>query len=289
MKLSEVLKVHNSIQNPVALRDNIGDAYLLHHNLIFKNIRKLSLSYGFSFNPNPTTDFVVLPFSQLDLIFSNRSIPYLNNVDVLTKLNSKCPNLIEWDELNDGFRRNFIFHESCHAVARKWGSEFWQPEQKLVQIFFEESFANTCEFFAVMEVDNACHQLFYALNSYTTLFEARKYLIRACADAGEVPLFQILLFCYFYANALKKELSDTEFETLAQAFLPKLTKQAKNNIKKLCEVPFTLDLNFRTLTTGFYLKTQGLSLKPKQLQQVVSPGLPFLEFSKNLASLALQN
>jgi hypothetical protein len=292
MKLHQLMESHLHECSQRSLKNNLGDGFLVKHNRIFKNIRNLTLECGYQFDSNPSTESLVFPFSQLETILTSRKIPYLDNVSVIQNLLDKTNNQVEWDELTDGFRRNYLFHESCHAVARSLENQFYRSDEKLVQVMLEESFANTCELMAVIDAKDSVHQYFYELNSYTFLYEARKNLIRACENLGEVPLFQLLMICYFYANVLKKNLNPNEFDLILNALISPdvkvLSASQKKNLKALSLIPFTLDLRFRTHTTNLYLKLTGLRMNRAQLQSVEAPDSRMLSYTKHLAQLALQ-
>lgn len=293
MKLKQLTEINLRETSPQSLNKNWGDGFLINHNRIYRNIRSHTLSSGFQFDSNPSADFLVFPFSQLETILNQKKIPYLNNVDVIQNLLDKTNNQVEWEELTDGFRRNYLFHESCHAVSRSVASQFFNDIDKLIQVLLEESFANTCELMGVIEVKDKTHQHFFELNSYTYLFEARTYLLKASEVFGEVHVFQFLMICYFYANVLKNELSQNEFNLiLSGLFVDKISKFStddKKVLRSLGKIPFTLDIRFRTHTTSLYLKMTRLKMNRSQLQSVGVPDSRLISYTKLLAQMALQN
>lgn len=293
MKLQKLMEIHLHETSPKSLEKNWGDGYLLNHNRIYKNIRELTLESRYQFDSNPSVEFLVFPFSQLETLLSSQKIPYLSNASVLQSILDQSNQQAVWEELTDGFRRNYLFHESSHAVARSFGISYFPEAEKLIQVLLEESFANTCELMGVIDAEDYIHQHFYELNSYTFLFEARKYLIQASQFLGEVALFQLLMICYFYSNALKKSLNQKEldliFSTLFSSDFNELSQVQKKNLKALCHIPFTLDLRFRTHTTGLYLKLTGLRMDSAQLQSVMAPNAQMVSYAKHLAQLVLQN
>lgn len=291
MKLKKIIESHAQATTKESLGQNLGDGFLVSHNRIYRNIRQQTLKSGYQFDVSPKADFLVFPFSQLENILQSQKIPYLNNVDVLNNLVIKLQDQVSWDELTDGFRRNYIFHESCHAVARSFVQVFPKGLEKIYQLLLEESFANTCELMAVLDVKDSMHRFFYEVNSYTFLFEAQSFLKSGCESIGEVELFQMLMISYFFANVLKSGLSPSDFDFILNSVVTndrKLSKTELKNLKSLCQIPFTLDLRFRTLTTGLYLKLMGLSMDRARLQQVTNFDLKLISYTKDLAQFALQ-
>lgn len=287
MKLKSLINEHLKYESPLGLKNNLGDSYLLTHNTIYKNIRRVAAHAGYQFNSNPSADFYALPFSQLENILSTKSIPYTDNVSVVRSLVAKLHDRVTWEDVSDGYRRNYLFHESCHAVVR---SQTLKAKDKLFQALLEESFANTCELLAAIDADSSTHQLFLEINSYTFLFESRTYLKQAARSMGMPALFKMMLVGYLYSNFLKTKLSDKKFDQLLSFVLlgskTKVSAQDLKNLKALCKIPFTLDLRFRTVTTGFYLRLSGLELNDLDPVDVILQDPALQKLIEDLAKLA---
>ena len=118
LKILRLLELHSQNLDENALIQNLGDAYLLKHNSIFRNVRLGALTAGYSYCSEPSDDFQAFPFSQLESILQKKSIPFFKNVGVLEKLTCKLKDQFFWDDVSDSLKRNYVFHESCHAVAR---------------------------------------------------------------------------------------------------------------------------------------------------------------------------
>ena len=134
--------------------------------------------------------------------------------------------------------------------------------KKRLQILTEEAFANTCELLGALDAQDQAHKLFYEVNSYTFLFESRTFLKRAFNELGEDFIFKLFLMLYLYSNFLKPGLDDKLFnrtiQFLSQNSRLNLDMKSMKNLKELSKLPFTLDLRFRTITTGLHLRLSGV-------------------------------
>ncbi len=272
MKIARILELHKQFKDPQGLEKNLGDSFLLKNNQIFKSIRYASAESKFIYQSSPNEDFQALPLSQLENILKSKSIPYTNNVQVLEKIVTILKDKISWDDISDGYKRNYVFHESCHAVARTLKEKANQEavdlsslnsqRQRCFQLLLEESFANTCELLAVIDVHDQAHKLFFEINSYTFLFERRPFLKAATANIGEAETFKFFLLIYLHSNFLRNNLNEKAFDQILKISLGKNNKTLGaneiKNLKALSKIPFTLDLRFRTTTTGLHLKLSGI-------------------------------
>ncbi len=262
MNLNTLLEAHTKRSTPPALQDNLGDGYLLEKNRLYRNIRYQALDVGFEISPDYNNPYTVLPLAQLEELLEKKKIIYFDNVSIITDL-AKKNTAIVWEDLSEGLKKNYIFHESCHAVARSVSTQLqtFPTEDKIIQFFLEESFANTCELLALVDCDVTIHKIFYKQNSYTSLFEERTHLKNTIQLVGEEPLFKFLLLCYLHSHFLFERLDEKSFNSiLALADLKDLTPQALKSLKYLAKIPFTLDLEFRTVTATLFLKLHKISV-----------------------------
>ncbi len=269
MKLSRLLELHFAHQNKDSLTDNFGDGLLCKSNKIYSNIRSAAQSGGFRFSSEHNNAYSALPLSQLRNIMDQKIIPYIDNVTVLKSLESQWPQLTAWDDIQDNLKRNFLFHESCHAVARSAAKTITiETEPELVlQMLIEESYANTCELVGVVDATEPAHKIFYELNSYSCLIEQRTFLKSAAKDVGEAALFKFLFMMYLHSNFLMKNLNEAQFAKVVKLSLSQepgaaapgaIPPGAIKNLKMLAKICFTLDERFKLVTTRFYLKLSGL-------------------------------
>jgi hypothetical protein len=279
VKISRLLELDRTAgeaagrQNALILPRSLGDRYLFQNNLIFRNIRSTAVAAGFQFSNEESEDYIALPFSQLEKIHASKRIPYVDNVSVLSAIVSQLGENAVWDEVTDGLKRNHVFHEACHAVARTQiakSSSASSSELRILQILLEESFANTCELLAVVDAQDTSHRIFFEANSYTTLFESRSHLKSAMDEFGAEGLFKYVLFSYLYSNFLYESLDDgVLLESIrisfgAKEFNPKQVK----TLRALSRLAFTLDQRFKEVTSRFHLKLSGVKVESLNLQDL---------------------
>jgi hypothetical protein len=278
MKIAKLLELHRQNNAQQGLAKNWGDGFLLNHNRIYRNIRKSAAANGYHFSDAANANYQALPFSQLENILSKKIIPYFDNVTILDQLVKQVPGS-SWEDLSGGLKKNYIFHESCHAVARSAALEILKIpvapfgveslRQRTLQILLEESFANTCELIAVVDAQDAAHRIFYEWNSYTSLFEERSNIKQLMAEVGGEIVFRFLHLCYLHANFLVVKLDQKQFDqciTIATGRSRKVL-EAKHvkGLKALAKIGFTLDLEFRTVTTRFHLQLNGFKIDQAKL------------------------
>lgn len=267
LKIAKLLEQQCLNDHSEVLTDNFGDRFLFINNQIYRNIRKNTLKYGFQYSNKPNSSFLSLPLSELENILHFKQIPYVDNVTSLVKLNEKLKGDLNWDEIVDGYRKNYVFHESCHAVARSLGSELKlnaeTPQKLCTKTLLEESFANACELLALVDTADRMHRIFYEMNSYTVLFEVRTFLEKLYQEVNPQTVMKFTLLSYLHSNFLRRDLAGPEFDkTLSLAFEGrpiKLSRYAKDTFTSIARTSFTLDLRFRTRTTGLFFKMNGLS------------------------------
>lgn len=279
MKINRLIDSHHKSSDPRSILDNFGDGYLLKTNRIFRNIRLRTLECGFVYHSEPSADFQALPLSQLEAILSSKQIPYTNNVAVLDKLVIKLRDQFNWEDISIGYKRNYVFHESCHAVARSEAVRLFKNKSELktadeqnrecLQLLIQESFANACELLAVIDAEDQVHKFFYQINSYSSLFENRTHLKTAYEKMGDKFVFEFFLICYLFSNFLHQGLSEKQFDQILKLVTElsetKISSEDIKNLKILAKIPFTLDLNFRITTTGLYFRLLGLNRQTRDL------------------------
>ncbi len=268
MKLTRLLELHRQNLGAQDLAGNFGDSILVRNNLIYRKIRASSLQAGFTFSCEPNTAYIALPFAQLENILASKNIPYVNNVTVIEKLVAQLKDDVVWDDISDGLRKNFVFHESCHAVARSFASpgNAEAIKSKALRILMEESFANTCEFLAVADAEDASHRIFFELNSYTALFEEKTNIKNAIRACGFNCVFKIMWLAYLHSNYLHAHLDEKKWHRcLAIAGADSLPAPQSKALRALSKIAFTLDPRFRLVTTRFHFKLNGISMSPQEI------------------------
>jgi hypothetical protein len=276
MKISKLLEIHDSVKIAGNLTNNIGDAYLCLKNPIYNIIRKQTLQAGFVFSSEQNVFYESLPLSQLSNILKVKKIPYANNVDVLRSLEEKISNTANVSDIILNLKKNFLFHESCHAFARSY-SMLSDNSDLALNMLIEESFANTCELLGVIYAEDAAHRFFYELNSYTALFEMKTNLKKACDEMGIEIVATVIFFGYLQSNLLLNSFDEYQFNKIIELAenknFKKISQAQIKVLKSLVRLCFTLDEEFRRVTTGFYLKLSGLELninKANYIEKIIS-------------------
>ena len=277
MKLSHLLEKNQNLPHELGLKNNFGDHFLCHQNRIYASVRHAVLQAGFRFSHEQNVFYEALPLSQLEWILKNKQIPFCDNLSVLNDLETKAKNRILWDDICDHLKKNHLFHESCHGVARsiiasrpdlkEFGSGANVHQMGLFKIFLEESFANTCELMAVMDAADATHRIFFEWNSYICMFNERSHLLKAVADFGKSQIFQLMLLSYLCSNFQGDRFEEKEFQRVLDfvGFDSKLDTQQKKILRSLTKIAFELNPRFREVTTRFYLKTHGITTPMAEL------------------------
>lgn len=265
MKITRIIASHQKFSKLSTLENNLGDGYLFQHNRIFKNIRQLAISFGFNFSANTNFDYQALPLIQLESILAQKKIPYIDNVSAITMLARQLPN-IDWNDLASGLKKNYILHESCHAVARSVFTQHgFKKDNQLgisaFQMLLEESFANTCELLAIVDVQDVDHGVFFEHNSYTYLPEIRTNIKKIISSIGDFKFFKFMQVTYLYSNFLRPQISENQLTKILH-FLQISTSDVQiiKGLRSLSKIAFTLDLDFRTVTTQLHLKLNNQNI-----------------------------
>lgn len=243
----------------VALLDNFGDGYLFRHNQIIRRIRNKTLQLGFNFSNQPDSDYLSFPMGQLEVILAKKIIPYIDNVTPFKKLNQRILVSLDWNHVIDNVRPNYIFHESCHAVARAMSFEANDISTRITTTLLEESFANTCEFLSIADANDQSHLLFLELNSYFAIFEDRTILKKTIDSLGIAAVFQFMLLCYLHSHFLNERLIDVDFKKIISFTSFEKSPDIKV-LKSLAQNVFALNPRFRYSTTEMYLRMNNIEI-----------------------------
>ncbi len=261
MKLSQLIESNEACKSPKGIPGNFGDFYLLKNNRIYTRVRSLAIENGFQYSLDKNDAYYALPLSQLESVLDQKKIPYFDNVSVLKEIESRLKTGAFWDDISDNLKKNHIFHESCHAVIRDRTNHLLtnQPQEKVLKILLEESFSNTCELLAVIDVNDSLHRIFLEWNSYTFLYEERTHLKNATIDLGENLIFKYLWICYLHSNFLFNEFDEKTFKRVQKMVFDEavLDSKAIKSLRALAKMTFTLDRRFREVTTGLHLRLCG--------------------------------
>lgn len=289
-KLTALIDFENSVGPTAnALESVFGDRALLNSNSIFRKIRNLTVNNGYRYTSDFLPLYSSLPFTQLEEIHRTKTIPYVANRPAIQFVAKKV-NDSTWDDVADGFQRCFVFHESCHAVARSEIQKFIPEQQRGLPLniseltflsLLEESFANTCELMGIVDCKTPLDTTFYEANSYTALSDVKHDLLQLSGLVGAKPFFQYLQLCYLNCCFLRDELTERDFKHICElAQINVDDSRTKKRLKSISQVPFTLDRNFREVTTRLHLKINGYRTDLEQMNP-----LEFFETSRGFLSL----
>ncbi len=273
MKLGRLLEFHDNNHSDLGVSKNLGDGFLIKKNRLFSEIRRKSRELGFRYSDEPNANYLALPLSQLETILRDKTIPYSDNVSVLRQIEMQHPLMTEWDEVTDNLKKNRIFHESCHTIARSYSEYYFQNsddrDTTILRLLIEESFSNACELLGIVDVDDNAHRIFYELNSYIFMYEDRSQLKKLVSEVGQPKTLKFLIGCYLFSNFLHEKISETDFNTLLRVFnLGELSSSAQKTMRSVSKIAFELNPRFRWVTTTFYLKLSGLAVTTGELSSM---------------------
>lgn len=257
MKLSLVIDKHKEGPlHPHALPLSFGDNYLCQKNPAFNKVRLQAIQLGYTFTHTVDNDYIAFPMGQLETILKTKSLPYIDNVSPLIKINVQAQNGLEWDHVVDSLKPNYVFHECCHAVARSYNLKADTADKIILGMLIEEAFANTCEFFCIQYADDTIHKLFLEVNSYFTVFTDRNLLKKLIENYTATSVFKFMLLTYLHSHFLNEHLNDTVFNKILTACNLQNCLD-KKLFKSLSQNAFALNPRFRYTTTEMYLKLKG--------------------------------
>lgn len=281
MKLTALLQKHETTKASGLLL-SLGDGYLVENNSYYGAVRKKVKTLDFKFSDSPHQDYLAFPMSQLENLLSTKTIYFQNNADILSALDQKAPQQISWDHIGGNLKANYVFHESCHAIARsistKLGLTYTTDQKvKLVVMLLEESFANTCEFMAINDAQDAVHKIFLEANSFFTRFDDRTHLKNLIQEVGHKKVFKFMLYAYLHSNFLNEHYTPNDLNRVM-----KLTFNHKA-LKNLSRNAFELSPGFRFNTTELYLRLNGIN--QNVLDALAFDYLTIVEQNPNLLKL----
>ena len=281
MKLKSILESHHQFNKGNALPDNLGDGYLINHNLIFRNIRTAALKLGVKFTSKRFHEYDVLPLTQLPKILATNTVPYMPNVAALEEIENAVPGHFE---LNDTppLKANYVLHETAHCVAHQLRLRFWKdPSGKSIEaqkeiawlILFEEAFANASDSLMNSFSDTKIQDDFLMRNTY--IYErpnARKNMKTAIKLIGLGGTFKLILISFLYANFQKSKIAFPEFRRIMLVsthqdleLIDSLNVKDVNLLRQVFQGGLDLDPMFTVRTNGFCLQMMGVTANPKNL------------------------
>lgn len=259
MYLSDLLDLHKSYAHEHSRPEILGDAYLMQTNPVYRNVRLFSLDIGCTYI-EAYPEYLLLPFHELQRIVATKRIPYVPSGRLLEGIESQRPNVFTAEEVT--IPESYHLHESAHVIAEHFFKDVVlnSSEEKILKAILSESFANTVDALSCVPATNDIHRFFIGKNCY---MQPRKNVMQAMArltaDLGATFNFMLTFFTYVQANFLAKPLSKKSVQQLADQYAAGHTIGAKQrkDVQIVCDIGERLDPNFRTTTTGAFLKQEG--------------------------------
>jgi len=284
VKINRLIEAHLKFEEQ-GLPVSFGDGYLMAHNRYFRQIRNAALKIGFRPSSAQNQAYEAFPLLHLEDLLLAKTLPYSNNFAAFKALPKLQLEALTWDDVDGNLKQNFVFHEAAHGAIRtladrllgpyKLESQTLPSQRKFVlRMLIEESFANTCELMAIVDLEDSVHRCFFELNSYMNNFEQRTHLKNALESIGESKVIRFLFLAYLQSNFLRSGIDDSQFrlmiqivENTAADFSPGFSKDPKNlkTLRALAKVAFQLSERFRVQTTAFHLRLAGIQTSQQQL------------------------
>jgi hypothetical protein len=275
MKLSLLLRLHDSVSSHLGAESSLGDAYLCEKNHCYRAMRQLALKHGakLTCDHEPLSAlYQCLPLLSLEEILDRNSIPYRDNVSPLRALVASGRDFdAPLDFLLSDFRRNYLLHESAHCLAHQLLCE-GQPSRALVALdpagfhllsLVGEAFANSLETFALAWSADAAGAVFFTLNTYCTYSHEQLRLVSSSTKAlGLRGALELAIWSYFAAHS---EPTATALPSGTGAMLRDIAFElgfesvgATAAAEQLAHMAFNLDPGFRATTSPAYFRYLGL-------------------------------
>lgn len=263
MKLAKLLELQGTQSYKEEISNVFGDSFLLKNNSIYFKIRVATKELGYIYSSVIDEEYLVLPLGFLEKILNSKVIPYYENSKVLYKIEKQIPHTIVWDQLTDHLKKNYLFHESCHAVSRSHYNQIFKTEKnQILALFLEEAFANSCELLGVKDVNDTAHKIFYEFSSYIYVYELKSLITQLIQELGFQTVFKITMLSYLHSLFLNDHFTELIYsEIFSFAFEDQLKPNIPTKkIKSLMKIVFELNPRFKTATTSFYLSYHHLKM-----------------------------
>lgn len=259
MKLGSILNIHSQHQPQHSVSAILGDGYLLSQNRLYRKIRNLITENEYQLTDKPSLNYQTFPMGELENLIEQKKLPYTDNVSALTDVCRRTQDQISWDHVVDNLKANYVFHESCHAVARSLRPPIQSKNRDwIVALLIEESFANTCEMFLLIDANEAVHRIFIEKNSYFTVFEIKSLLKKMADKYSPAAIFKMILVSYLWSHFLWDRITDSDFKKLL-SYCRIQTDSDFKMLRSLCMNAFDLNPRFRQTTTEMYLKLNQIN------------------------------
>ena len=252
----------------------LGDRYLYANNPIFRDVRDKALLFGYSYSDKDCPlwrDYQVFALVTLPVILRSRTIPFMDNATVISRLVADNGSLtVPPHFLLTALKKNYLLHESGHVVSNvllqnrgsSFGGDWTESESFALQSLLCESFANTIEKLASAVAHESLHALLFTLNSY--ILFSRKHIehLRAALHISGARTVFMIGFLLFYAS----NTSGDGFDEAARDWI--ISKLVENgygfgreeieaSYEHLLQAGVNVNPDFREETTPLYFEMCG--------------------------------
>lgn len=266
-RLKEVLAEHQRHRPRHALRDSLGDGFLMEHNPVYRSLREAAVRAGLKFSSRRFHDYDVLPLTQLPRILKSRVIPYRDNVRPLREVERRAPGVFDWDQIPK-LRPNHLFHESAHGVARSITKPLLartaarDQRDHALQLLLEESFANAAESIANAYASTPMHNEFLYKNSYIMEKPVTRDKLRRALERNPFELvFRTLILSFLHANLVRTEDPGRAWASVRSL----LAGGHAASLRPVFRIGFDLDPRFTLFTNAFCLRLEGIETELLEL------------------------
>ena len=231
------------------------------HNEVYRRLRTRALAIGCTFT-EAWPRYLLLPFNELEVIVTNKRVPYVPSGRLLREMETQCPGVFTVDEMR--MPESYHLHEAAHVVAEDLcrGLKLNTREEQILKIILCESFANTVDALACVPATDDLHQFFIAQNCYMKPRKnAMDAMSRLIKRLGFRFTFMLTLSSYLHANFLREPPTpETIADLLARyATTTTLTAQLEKDCGTIGRLGEKLDPLFRVQTTSMYFKMIGFT------------------------------
>ncbi|HVK60823.1 MAG TPA: hypothetical protein VM432_04700, partial [Bdellovibrionales bacterium] len=264
--LKEFFERTSAPEHERVLSDSIGDAFLYDKNPVFRGVRNRVFELGFRPTANASMDYFGWPMLGLDEILETRLLPYKANLRALKKFaNARPGHFVLGDVFRSFPERNFIFHESCHAIAedvwaRRIGIDRSNSKTVVERSLFGEACANGSELFSYAFTSCPEEEFSLIMNSYfRPIGKPHQALKNAVAALGAHETLKLTVLFYFHVNYFVR-LTLERIDALIDMTLPdqNISADVRESIREIAAFASTLNEAFRKRTGELFLNFRGV-------------------------------
>ena len=219
--LGRFVRAKMRYSSPAAVPAIFGDAFLLHHNRMYKNVRKMALAHGYQFRQKDKIPGELPKLLMLRVLHEKKIISYTPTKKMFkNSIKGPLNSFPAWTFIAKFHTdlANVSLHEGAHAMAHSATKDLARtirkvdPTERARTIFMlqalEESFANTIEFtgFCLNRTPEA--ELIYIINSNIAFVGGEAKEVRTLAKMTQPcnfvrAAFLCFIFHHFQFDALR--------------------------------------------------------------------------------------